>query len=159
MLPLIVSVLSLVVSGLALFATVRLHRRTRSDANMHHNLESMISVERVWRESPELLRFHGITESDLAEHSVTAGELTYLVNSFAAGRMFYRESLDRSDTFPPDSYRYKMLETPEVRNAWPLVRRLVSPSTYRDTVDRTVAMLDASAGSAESSAAREAIKH
>ena len=104
-------------------------------------LSPIIGVELKLIDIPEALKFHGITEADLAAHDITAQELSYLVASFTAGRIYHEARKAHIRTpFDPDSERYRhlMCRSESTRKAWPLVKRMMNHSSFVDRIQATI---------------------
>ena len=100
---------------------------------------NIISVERSLRDTPSAFRFHGITEEDIASHGLTSDELSYLVASFTAGGIYHRaHNQDSREPFPIGSYRRQMLECPETRKAWPLIKKMLNETPYTHRLEATL---------------------
>jgi hypothetical protein len=76
---------------------------------------------------------------ELQEVDLTPKEFAYLLNSFTLGSV--RQAIlypDDRAPFPVDNYRYRMCQSEATRKAWPLVKKLMSPSSFVERVDRTI---------------------
>jgi hypothetical protein len=121
------------------------------------NLSPIVTVELKLAELPSAIRFHGITEQELAAHDIAANELAYVVASFTAGRI-YHEARKRHITAPFDQhserYRYQMCISAKTRKAWPLVKRMMNQSSFVERIEATIRQAE----EAERAAAKAAAK-
>jgi hypothetical protein len=110
------------------------------------NLAPIVTVEKMISEIPGTLRFHGISPDELKKINITQEEFVYLVTSFTVGGIYHR-ALDSTsvEAFPEDTYRGRMCACKDVRNAWPLVRRLMNPSNFTLRIEKTIAKAESGA--------------
>jgi len=107
------------------------------------NLASVSDIELMIADHPQLLEFHGISSQELEVAQVSGREVAYLLSSFTAGRMYYSADKARSvKPFERESYRYSMLKSPQTRRAWPIIRKMMEPDSYRDKIDITIQMIE-----------------
>ncbi len=134
----------LIAIALSLFATVlsgasALYSWRSSRASI---LGHFVQLERSLENTPLAFRFHGISEDDIRDVGITAEELSYLVASFTCGN-FYHHLLApfNKNVFPEGHYRFAMCASEPFQKAWPLVRKMLSPSNFVIRVDRTIELL------------------
>jgi len=109
------------------------------------NYTTMIEIENRLKDMPNALRFHGIDPAELTRVGIDVNEFVYLLNSFSSGSMFYQEGeLANDHPFKENTYRHTMLSHPEVRKAWPYLRKMIEPSTYRRKIENTIAVIEKS---------------
>lgn len=133
------SVLSLVISLVALWQASRAFRAQQVASTLLTHLSAIVQVESRLGELPEALRFHCVAKEELDEAGVTPPELAYLLNSFTLGSV--RQDIlapTVRDAFSAGNYRYCMCQSKATRNAWPLVKRLMNPSPFIERIDRTI---------------------
>ena len=132
-----ISIMALMVSILSAFAFWASARA----AVLGH----FFSLERSLSELPSALRFHGISERDLEEAGVTAPEFAYLLANSTVGNFYHRlhDPLAKG-AFPAGHYRYVLCQTADFRRAWPLIRRMMTPSNFVRRIDATIRAIEAS---------------
>ena len=142
----VVSLLALITSIVALLWTAIMNRRQNEYSTLLAHLSDINAVEARLGQLPSALRFHGLSESDLADGGMTPEEYAYLLNNFTAGATWHMilTSRDRSP-FRPGSYRYVMCQSVETQKAWPVVKRMMSPSGFVERIDATIALIQRSA--------------
>ena len=107
------------------------------------NYTTMIDIEGRLKDMPGALRFHGISPSELTNAGIDMNEFIYLLNSFTSGSMFYQEGPQANEEpFGEDNYRFIMLSHPDVRKAWPYLRRMIEPSVYRRKIENTITAIE-----------------
>ena len=106
------------------------------------NHNALVSVEARLADVPSALRFHGIDPSDLSKHGLTDGEFAYSVNSFSVGGTYYRTAPKPEWMLRPGTYYHEMCRAEATRRAWPLLRRMLQPSPYRERLDSVFKELD-----------------
>lgn len=122
------SALAAVVSVIALVATKRQHAAQLENEAHVSNVSSLVELWALLGQQPRLLRFHGISEEELAAHDLSATDLAYLVASFEAACHYYENLEDDGGIFPNASLRYEMCAPEATRKAWPLVRKFFAGS-------------------------------
>ena len=70
-----------------------------------------------------------------AAYTKNHGILLHLLNNFTLGGTYYRTSPQPELAFMPGSYRDEMCRSPATRRAWPLLKRMIMPSPYRNHLD------------------------
>lgn len=128
------SITAIIVSVISLVLTFHVNRLT--------SLSSIINVELSLSKIKSAFRFHGITDKKLEAAGITAEELAYLVSSFTAGGIYHRISgipyIWLSTPFKEGTYRYEMCKSSDTRKAWPLIKKMMNPSRFRDRIDNTI---------------------
>jgi hypothetical protein len=144
-----IAVISLVVSGLSLIASVAsaaiavLAVRTSKRIAMETTtLQLHNFADQICHEHPELYELHGITAADLAREGVSPQELSYVVHSFDAGSAYYR--IHSPTKVELTEYRRQMLQHPKVRKIWKafIVGKTMSRSQFTEAVDQQIAALE-----------------
>ena len=141
--------LGLVGVAVALALQLQELRQSRKDfeyqtylTSLSEHLARVAELDRSLADIPSALEFHNVSELDLKKAGLTAEEFAYLISSFTAGSTYYRLAVpDDKKAFAPDSYRYNMFLSERTRKAWPLVRKLLMPSNYRDKLDATMRLI------------------
>jgi hypothetical protein len=116
----IIAVLALFIALLSWRANIRTSRLTQ-----HYNY--VMITDRMLGENKELLRFHGINPDTIEkEYGVTSIELSYLLQSFNGGSIFYYLVSKRKQKkpFTKGSYYYRILKNDATQKAFPLIRQL-----------------------------------
>jgi MFS-type transporter involved in bile tolerance (Atg22 family) len=89
----VAAVVAVLLSGFSLFRQERLSRTLHNSQSergaIQQNVSLMVSLWNRIGETPSVLRFHSITESDLQAVGLTTEELAYLVSSFEAAAHYY----------------------------------------------------------------------
>ena len=142
MATLILSIVALVISISSLLWTIWFNlRRARVDPMLNY-LSKLSDVERMIATTPSALKFHGIEERELVEAGITAQEFAYLVSSFTLGGAYHRAYMDNSQKpITPGTYRYTMCSADATRRAWPLLRRMMAHTPYRDQLEATIRII------------------
>lgn len=99
--------------------------------------------------NPNILRFHGITYSDLERCQLNFQEFAYLIASFTLAFSDYVYLTDKDEMFCEGSYRYNMFKTKEMRSTWPVVRKMFSDngnSDFLNKIDRLCEELNTKEG-------------
>jgi hypothetical protein len=110
------------------------------------NLSPIAEVEKMLGDIPTALEFHGIREEELAEHGLSASEFAYLVASFTVGGTYHRALEPDSRTpFKEGTYRYNMCLSQKTQDAWPLLKRMLNPTPFRDRIEATFGEIKAKA--------------
>lgn len=117
-------------------------RQEVSETSLSH-LAEIVAVEAQLGQLPEALRFHGLSKEDLGEAGVTAQEFAYLLNSFTLGSTWHRIlHPNRRTPFGIDHYRSRMCESEATRKAWPLVKKMMNPSDFVESIDSTIRRIE-----------------
>jgi hypothetical protein len=134
----LISSISILLSTIAILYALRHNRNEYNKSALAINTSLMTEIEGRIGQSPSLLRFHGIYNFNQAldDAGIKADELAYLINSFTAGATYYRNATIKNRILALDSYRHNMAMSPDTRRAWPLVRKFLAPSEYRDRLDQ-----------------------
>ncbi len=141
---LVISLIATTISVVSLGWSVRTSLRQREGSAIAANLISLSQVEASIAEVPSALRFHGIELTDLEEGGITPEEFAYLLSNFTLGGVYYRSSPKAKHMIEPGTYRYEMCQAEATRKIWPVLRRMISPSPYRDALDQVFLELDKS---------------
>lgn len=142
---------ALVGSGFtALFSWVQYKKAQKrqevSETRLSH-LAEIVAVEAQLGQLPEALRFHGLSKEDLDEVGVTPQEFAYLLNSFTLGGTWHRIlHPNRRTPFGVDHYRSRMCESSATRKAWPLVKKMMNPSEFVESIDSTIRKIEGKEG-------------
>lgn len=139
---LILPVLAIVISVVSLSWSVRTSLRQREVSAIIANGTSLSQVESTLGNIPGALRFHGIDPHDLEDIGISPKEFAYLVSNFTLGGVYYRSTSKTRYRIAPGTYRYQMCQSDMTRRAWPTLRRMLSPGSYRDALDQAFALLD-----------------
>ncbi len=141
---LLFSSIAIVISISSLLWTIFSSRAQRQLLALTSNNTNIVGIASQISELPNVLKFHGIEnpEEELKKHDVTAEEFAYLVGIFILGGTYYRTAPNVSEIFAKGSYRHNMCLAPATRRAWPLLRRMITKSPYRDRLDEIIEKLD-----------------
>ena len=145
----IIAIVAVAVSSISLLLNVLLARwifrgENRSSA-VASSFALMASAEAMLKDIPTGLKFHGITEQDLADAGLTAEEFAYVLVNFTSAGVYYRINDPHDVTaFPRDSYRHVMLSAPATQRAWPLLKKLINPQlgSYGKKIEATLAAIE-----------------
>jgi hypothetical protein len=91
-----------------------------------------------------VLRFHGISLSDLEAAAVTPAEFSYLLGLYEAGSAYF-EQYQRGERTPvaTGELRYKMCGTSDFQRAWPLIKKFVQETPFTDRIEVTIRAIQA----------------
>lgn len=134
-----------VILSLASFAfTIFANRHQRTQAAIAASNSGLVSVEARIAEQATLLRFHGFEdpEGELNDCGLSASEFAYLVNSFTLGSSYFRTSASPTTSLTEGSYRQQMCAAIPTRRAWPLIKRMLSDTPYRDHLENIFQKLE-----------------
>ncbi len=105
----------------------------------------MAQAESMLKDVPSALKFHTISTEDLESIGLSPQEFTYLLVNFTSAGVFYRINHPNDiSPFPKGSYRHTMLEAPETRKAWPLLKKVINPEigTYGKKIEATIKKIE-----------------
>jgi len=137
------SVIALLLSLVSFSWTIGSYFSKTHKTAVSTNIIATANLERSLADIPTALKFHGIEQNDLEDAGVTPEEFAYLVASLSVGEVYHRFYNVRGTTaFKPSSYRYTMCAAPATQRAWPLLRRMLSPSAYRDKLENTIKLVE-----------------
>ena len=134
----IISIVALVVSFSTLGWQALSWKKQHEQERLNQNIALLAEIKMKLADMPEAFRFHGISEKDMEEHDVTEKELAYLIANFMAGQVYY-ETINNNpeEPFGENEYRTQICKTIAFRKAWPLVKKIIDDTSYRDKVERT----------------------
>src|SRR5215213_1644807 len=116
-----------------------LQKSQAADASIHTNISTLVEVWSRIARKPAVLRFHGITEEELAAAGIDAEELSYLIASFETASHYYDHIENQAGSFPEESIRYPMCASAPTQKAWPVVKRFfASNSPYFKKIEETI---------------------
>lgn len=140
----IVSISAIIISLFSVLYSVTRNRKMEYKLRLSANLQMVGNIELKLVENPDLLICHGISIIDIEKTGLTPKQFGYLVASFTSGSLFFRQmrKIKNYHSFNPGGYRYNMVLNKEVRKAWPLLKRLMEPSIYRDKIEETINMIE-----------------
>ncbi len=135
----IISIVALVVSLSSLGWQAITWKKQHEQERLNQNIALLAEIKMKLAEMPEAFRFHGISEEDMEAHDITEKELAYLVANFMAGQVYY-ETIDNNpeEPFGENDYRAQICKTKAFRKAWPLVKKILDDTSYRQKVEKTV---------------------
>jgi hypothetical protein len=114
-------------------------RREAQRAPMINYLSALSSVEAQIAKTPTVLKFHGIDPGELERRGVSAEEFAYLVTSFTLGGVWHTAYWwQRGKTYKRGDYRYAICAAEATRKAWPLLRKMMEKTPYRDRIEATI---------------------
>lgn len=137
-----ISILVPVLSSLATLLVSSIYYNRRMRYARLTNLSSIVQIEYSLRDIPLAYRFHGITQKEIRKAGITPQELAYLVANFTAGRIYDVSSYSMASHFTEDNYRYKLLQQPSTRRAWPLIKRMMTEDKYIKKLERTISIIE-----------------
>jgi hypothetical protein len=116
------------------------HNRKEVQFQLRSITEStFINVEQMLASVPSALKFHGITIEELKQVGVTPEEFAYILSNFTAGGILHRTENSRNfEPFDLNSYRGTMIQSDDTRKVWPILRKCIAPSPYRDRIEATI---------------------
>jgi hypothetical protein len=89
--------------------------RGTTEFNRHAaNVQSASKYEELIAVHPGLLDLHGFSHKNLQQLGLTQVEVAYLISSFTAGDLFYRDGHIKELT----KYRQVLLQSSRVQSAW-----------------------------------------
>jgi hypothetical protein len=136
---LLVAMLALVVSVVALGWTAYSQRDQAKHATLQENMVILVEMWSALGRKPSLLRFHGVSETELDNAGVDAEELAYLIASFEAASVYYRYFENTSEPFPEGSLRQRMCASEATQKAWPVLKRFFAgDTTYMAKIEATM---------------------
>jgi len=135
---LLFSLLALMVSLGSLEWSIHIGRRGMNAAELA-SLSHVVNIEQTLGQIPTALKFHGITPKEMNEADIEPKELAYLLSSFTAGEIYHgTKAQKKMKTFEVGSYRYRMCKSEATRKAWPIIKRMMNPSIYRNKITATI---------------------
>ncbi len=131
------SFLAVIFSLFAIWVTRRMQLRLRSQEGAATALVEFANLERMIKDVPEALEFHGITDQELELAGISAGQLSYFLSNITTGGIYYRttEGKELIRFFGEDGYYGQTLKHIVSRNAWAICRCCIAPSKYREQLD------------------------
>jgi len=132
-----VSALAAMASAAAAWSTFRLASILRSTGRYTTNFQAAAKHEELIAQHPELLDLHGFTHIALQALNLTQIEIAYLIASFTAGDLFYRDGQIRVLT----QYRTVLLQSRRVQEAWQhvLKGKFILAGPFSELVDQYIA--------------------
>jgi hypothetical protein len=142
------SAAALAISMVSLAMTIYLSR-TQALVNARlANLTMRVGLVDKVCETPSVLRFHGISTSDLEAAAITPAEFSYLLGLYEAGSAYFEHYQRGEHTpFATGELRYKMCATADFRRAWPLIKKFVQATPFTDRIEATIRAIQAQQGS------------
>lgn len=142
---LIISFCSLVYSIYTNYKSKHLQKRLEELQRHSFITSKFAELEYHIASNPNILRFHGISFSDLEKCQLNFQDFAYFIASFTLAFSDYIYLNNKDEMFQSGSYRYNMFKTKEMRRAWPVVRRMFSDggnSDFLKKIDRLCKELD-----------------
>lgn len=137
----LISLAAIIISFGSIGWSIYIGRRQINAAELA-SLSHVVDIERTLGEVPTALKFHGITIEEMKKADIEPQELAYLLSSFTAGAIYHGTKVQRKiKTFQDGSYRYEMCKSEATRKAWPIIKRMMNPSNYRDKIDSTINLI------------------
>jgi hypothetical protein len=134
----LISLAALIISIVSISWSIHIGRRRMNAAELA-SLSHVVNIEQTLGQVPTALKFHGITLKEIKKADIEPKELSYLLSSFTAGAIYHGTKAQKKiKTFEVGSYRYEMCKSEATRKAWPIIKRLMNPSNYRDKIDATI---------------------
>lgn len=136
---LILPMFAVLISVGTLLWTVWFNLRQQQSTALVQSLTAFIEVEQRLGDIPTALQFHGIDPEELTKAGITPEEFSYLLTSFTAGGIFYRiKPKVANEPYAEGTYRYAMLKAEKTQKAWPILRKFLEPSHFRDKIEMTL---------------------
>ena len=131
------AIFALCVSMFALWHSNRMQRHSRTQESAATSLSGFASLEQMIKDYPGALRFHGITDEELAVAGITAAEMGYFLSNITTGGIYYRTTDVKGliQFFNDNGYYGEMFKQEDSRNAWAICRCCLAPSEYRNKLD------------------------
>jgi len=139
---LIFSTIAVILSITSFVWNIRINRKREIDSALALNHSATINIESRLADIPSALKFHGINEDELIKYGVSSKEFAYLLNNFTMGSTYHIILKTKDRIFKKGSYRYNMCISEATRNVWPLLKRMLEPSQYRDRIEATIKMYE-----------------
>ena len=100
------------------------------------NVQSAAKYEELIALHPKLLDLHGFSHENLGELGLSQVEVAYLISSFTAGDLFYRDGRVKELT----KYRQVLLQSSRVQSAWKQVLKgkFILEGPFSTMVDRYI---------------------
>ena len=132
-----IAALAAIASATAAWSTFRLASMLSSTGRYTTNFQAAAKHEELIAQHPELLDLHGFTHTALGNLNLTQIEIAYLIASFTAGDLFYRDGQVRDLT----QYRTVLLQSRRVQAAWQhvLKGKFILPGLFSELVDQYIA--------------------
>ena len=109
-----VSAVAAIASAVAAWSSFRLAAVLRNTSRYANNFQASARHEEMIAQHPQLLDLHGYTHTALQSLNLTQTEVAYLISSFTAGDLFYRDG----DVKELTQYRTVLLQSRRVQDAW-----------------------------------------
>ena len=139
MFEIIFSSIAIVLSVGSLVYTVRLNNNRERKGHLQKNLDTIAGIEMQAIDHPEVLELHGIKKEEIVASGLTETQFAYLVCSFTAASIFFRENPFHSmKTFEKGGYRYNMISTEKFKKAWPLLKRMMENTDFRKKLEKYI---------------------
>lgn len=139
MIPIILSLAALFFSLHSMLWNKKSFKINHEQAKLSGNLAVLSEIKLKLSDIPKAFRFHGITPEDMLSHDIEPEELAYLAANFIAGQIFYERIPDDYDKpFPEDNYRSTLCNSESVQKAWPLLKKLIDNTPYREKLELTI---------------------
>jgi len=131
------SAVAAIASAAAAWSSFRLASILRNTSRYATNFQAAAKHEELIAQHPQLLDLHGFTPKALNEIKLTQIEAAYLISSFTAGDLFYRDRQVRELT----QYRKVLLQSRRVQAAWQHVLKVkfILPGPFSELIDRYIA--------------------
>ena len=140
----VLSMLAVFISVGTLLWTIWFNLRQQQSTALVQSLTAFIGVEQKLAYIPAALQFHGVNPDELTKIGITPEEFSYLLTSFTAGGIFYRiKPKVAKKPYAEGTYRYTMLKSEKTQRAWPILRKFLEPSPYRDRIELTLEVIRA----------------
>ncbi|MDO9528330.1 MAG: hypothetical protein Q7J27_04130 [Syntrophales bacterium] len=136
-----ISLTALIISIGSFGWSIHIGRRRMNAAELA-SLSHVVNIEQTLGQIPTALKFHGITPEEMEEADIEPKEVAYLLSSFTAGGIYHGTKAQKKiKTFEVGSYRYDMCKSEATRKAWPIIKRMMNPSNYRDKINATINLI------------------
>lgn len=150
----LVSLIAIIIAVASFIWTWQYNKRELHYTMLSQTESIFVGVEQMLATVPSAIKFHGIQVEELAEAGVTVEEFAYILSNFTAGGTYHRtEGSNTREPFKLDSYRGTLLRSPDTRRVWPVLKRCLAPSVYRDRIEATIALIEKKEKEAQNSSA------
>ena len=134
----LVSLIALVFSIFAAYKSVSNEKYKQNRADYVVIETSFVQLEMSLKDRPGALKFHNVNIEDINKIGISIEEFSYLLANFTLGGIDYREKLITDDKPELTNYRIKMLHSQDTRNAWHMLKKMMSDTLYTDLIEEEI---------------------
>ncbi len=133
-----ISIIALITSTLSAYLSIKTARRKLSIDAYTYVEQVYAQIEMQLKDTPEALRFHGITNDDLKKADLTAKDISYLLTNLTAGCMEARALNQKEHEVEITDYKLRILQSEATRKAWPILKKMMGDSPCRQKIDKII---------------------